>query len=458
MKVKLPNHQNCTIGLIGLGYVGLPLAINFSKKQICLRTGESLYRKVIAFDINKKRINELKEKIDRTGEVSKSEFDSNKDILFTNDKNYLQKCDVFIITVPTPVDKSNNPDFKALISASSLVGSIIKERLKNRDSDESYTAPIIIYESTVYPGATEDICVKELEQESGMKYNSENIFETFFCGYSPERINPGDKNHTLLNITKVTSGSTDFATAWIDQLYGSIIKAGTHIATSIKVAEAAKVIENTQRDINIALINELAHIFREMNIDTNEVLDAACTKWNFLPFKPGLVGGHCIGVDPYYLTYKAELLGLNPQMLLAGRRINDSMASWVAEQIMIEIIKNKLDIYNFNLLILGFTFKANCPDTRNTKVLDLIKSFKDFGLNVHVYDPVANKEEVFENYNIEIISDAKDLNKYHALICSVGHKEFKKISNLGWINLLEEKGIICDLANIVPKEITTFRL
>ena len=456
--MKLPNHRNCTIGIIGLGYVGLPLAINFSKKQVCLRTGENLNRKIIAFDINEKRINELNEKIDRTGEVSKSEFDYDNDIFFTNKKDYLQKCDVFIITVPTPVDSSKKPDMKALISASSLVGSIIKQRLKNRDSDESYIAPIVIYESTVYPGATEEICVKELENVSGMKYNSDNKLEAFFCGYSPERINPGDKNHTLLNITKVTSGSTDFATDWIDQLYGSIINAGTHIANSIKVAEAAKVIENTQRDINIALINELAHIFREMNIDTNEVLDAACTKWNFLPFKPGLVGGHCIGVDPYYLTYKAELLGLNPQMLLAGRRINDSMACWVAEQIMLKIIKNKLDIYNFNLLILGFTFKANCPDTRNTKVLDLIKSFKDFGLNVYVYDPVANKEEVFENYSIEIISDAKYLKKYHSLVCSVGHNEFKEITNQGWKNLLEKNGIICDLANIVPKELASFRL
>lgn len=395
--------MNSTIAIIGLGYVGLPLGIEFSKKY-----------KVIGFDIFEKRIHELKTAHDRTLEVNSEDLKKamKNQMVFTSDIKDLKKANIYIVTVPTPIDKSKQPDLTPLIKASQSVGSVLKKN------------DIVIYESTVYPGATEEVCVPILEKFSNLKFNKD-----FFCGYSPERINPGDKEHTVSKILKVTSGSTPKIAKKVDELYKSIITAGTFKAKSIKVAEAAKVIENTQRDINIAFINELAMIFNKMNIDTQAVLEAAKTKWNFLPFSPGLVGGHCIGVDPYYLTHKAQSLGFHPKMILAGRRINDNMGSYVASQIIKLMIKNKKTILNSKVLILGITFKENCPDIRNSKVIDVIHELKEFGCKVHVVDPWADKEEVQTIYSF----DLKDIKRikiedYDCVVLAVSHKEFKDLS------------------------------
>ena len=387
------------IAVIGLGYVGLPLAIEFAKK-----------REVIGFDINKDRISDLEKGIDITGELNKQELKKSLSITYTTNLDDLKECNIFIITVPTPIDKHKRPDLTPLEKSSASIGKILKKN------------DIVIYESTVYPGATEEVCVPILEQQSGLKFNKD-----FYCGYSPERINPGDKKHRIADIKKVTSGSTPEIATEIDELYKEIITAGTHKTSSIKIAEAAKVIENTQRDLNIALINELSLIFNKLGIDTESVLEAAGTKWNFLPFRPGLVGGHCIGVDPYYLTHKANEVGYHPEMILAGRRLNDNMGLHVANEVSKLMNKKKIITENANILIMGLTFKENCPDHRNTRVIDLVKSFKDLNCNVDVYDPWVNKVQAADEYNIKIID--KPINdKYDAIIIAVNHDEFKALT------------------------------
>tara|TARA_B100001093_G_C26851879_1_gene1025492 strand:+ start:942 stop:2228 length:1287 start_codon:yes stop_codon:yes gene_type:complete len=415
---KIKKFDKAEISVIGLGYVGLPLAIEFSKKQ-----------KVIGFDINKKRIDDLINGNDITNETSKSELNSLKNLKYTSRPNDIQNCKIYIITIPTPVDNFNKPDLAPLKKASKLVGRVLK---KNN---------IVIYESTVYPGATEEVCVPVLEKISGLKFNKE-----FFCGYSPERINPGDKKRRLTSIKKITSGSTPKVALKINNLYKKIIKAGTHLAPSIRVAEAAKVIENTQRDVNIALINEFTIIFNKLNIDTNSVLEAANTKWNFLPFQPGLVGGHCIGVDPYYLAYKAEQIGLNPEMIISGRRINDKMASYVVEQVVKQMSKKLIDIPNSTVLVMGLTFKENCPDIRNTKVIDLIKGFRKLNMYVDVYDPLADKEEVLKEYGLRLV-EKPIKNKYDTVVIAVKHKQFYSMSLRSLLQFCKKKNVIYDLKN-----------
>ena len=387
------------ICIIGLGYVGLPLAIEFGKK-----------REVIGFDINKERIDLLKKNTDPTLEITKKEFTEAIYLKFTTNVKHLKECNIFIVTVPTPIDKHKRPDLTSLEHSSETIGSVLKK------------GDIVIYESTVYPGATEEICVPILEKKSGLIFNKD-----FYCGYSPERINAGDKEHKITNIRKVTSGSTPEIAIEINKLYQEIIVAGTHRAKSIKIAEAAKVIENTQRDLNIALINELALIFKRLDIDTEAVLEAAGTKWNFLPFRPGLVGGHCIGVDPYYLTHKANEVGYYPEMILAGRRLNDNMGSYVANEVSKLMTKKRIQIAEANILIMGLTFKENCPDHRNTRVVDLVKELQSFNCNVDVYDPWVNKKQVADEYKIQII-DKPLKDKYSAIIIAVAHDEFKKLT------------------------------
>jgi len=400
------------IAIIGLGYVGLPLAVEFGKK-----------RKVIGYDIDLTRIEDLKNGFDKTKEVSNKNLKAAKNLDYTNNINDLKKCKIFIITVPTPIDKNMKPDLTFLIKASKSVGSILK-----KDN-------IVIYESTVYPGATEEVCVPILEKESGLTFN-----KGFYCGYSPERINPGDKIHNLKSIKKVIAGSTPQITAKINKLYKEIITAGTHIVNNIRIAEAAKVIENTQRDLNIALINEFAIIFNKLNINTQLVLEAASTKWNFLPFKPGLVGGHCIGVDPYYLAHKSLEAGYKPNMILSGRKLNNSMSSYIANQVIC-LLKNKNNnINDLNILIMGFTFKENCPDIRNTQIFKLYKNLKKFKFNVDVYEPNADSGSTKKEYNINLI-DKPLLGKYHAIIVAVAHNEFKKLS-ISQIRKLGKKNVI----------------
>ena len=391
--------KNKKIALIGLGYVGLPLAIEFSKKH-----------SVVGFDINQSRIEELKNGTDSTLETTSQELKGAVHLSYTTNLEDIKDCTIFIITVPTPIDKHKRPNLAPLEKSSESVASVLKK------------GDIVIYESTVYPGATEEICVPILEEKSGLRFNKD-----FYCGYSPERINPGDKEHRVTAIKKVTAGSTPEIATQIDELYQEIIIAGTHKASSIKVAEAAKVIENTQRDVNIALINELALIFNKLNIDTESVLEAAGTKWNFLPFRPGLVGGHCIGVDPYYLTHKALEVGYNPEMILAGRRLNDSMGSYVADQVSKLMTKKRIHVVDANILIMGLTFKENCPDIRNTRVVDLIEEFEGFNCNVDVYDPWVDKDEAMREYNIKSINQPIE-GKYDAILLAVAHDEFKELS------------------------------
>jgi UDP-N-acetyl-D-glucosamine/UDP-N-acetyl-D-galactosamine dehydrogenase len=390
---------NKKIAIIGLGYVGLPLAVEFGKK-----------RTVIGFDINQNRINELKKGLDITLETTEQELKDAVYLSYTTNLNHIKDCAIFIVTVPTPIDKNKRPDLTALERSSELVGKILKK------------GDIVIYESTVYPGATEEVCVPILEQQSYLKFNKD-----FYCGYSPERINPGDKEHRVTSIKKVTAGSTPEIATEVDKLYLEIIIAGTHMASSIKVAEAAKVIENTQRDVNIALINEFALIFNKLDIDTESVLEAARTKWNFLPFRPGLVGGHCIGVDPYYLTHKAIEVGYKPEMILAGRRLNDNMGSYVADQVSKLMTKRRIHVDDANILIMGLTFKENCPDLRNTRVVDLVKELEGFNCNVDVYDPWVSKDEAVHEYNIKPI-DKPIKSKYDAILLAVAHDEFKALT------------------------------
>tara|TARA_Y100001968_G_C19440032_1_gene761992 strand:- start:1655 stop:2989 length:1335 start_codon:yes stop_codon:yes gene_type:complete len=444
--MNLPELDKCKIAIIGLGYVGLPLAIEFEKTKISLSSSNSLNREIIGFDISEKRIEELKVGYDRTNEIGKLELFNAEKLLLTNDKKDLLDVDIFIVTVPTPIDESNLPDLLPLKNASLLIGRIIRERTKKN-------IPIIIYESTVYPGATEEICIPCIEKESNLKFNKD-----FVCGYSPERINPGDKIHSLTNIIKVTSGSTKESSLWINELYGSIIKAGTHLAPSIKVAEAAKVIENTQRDLNIALVNELAMIFRKLEIDTLDVLEAAETKWNFLPFRPGLVGGHCIGVDPYYLTYQSQKSGYYPQVVLSGRRINDSMGEWIISQLIIEMSKRSISLNNAKVKILGLTFKENCPDLRNTKVISLINNLKNYSIDPYIVDPWADKDEAMKVFNIKLNKDINSNDRFDVVIGAVSHKEFKDLKLSEWENMLTNNGIFLDLKGMIPRSLNPIRI
>jgi len=410
------------IAIIGLGYVGLPLAVAFAEK----------YR-VIGFDINTERISELNDGIDKTLEVSDKDLKrvlstSDNGLTVTNQPDKLKEATIYIVTVPTPTNKYNQPVLIPLEKASETVGNVLKK-------DD-----IVIYESTVYPGVTEDICVPILESVSGLVFNKD-----FYAGYSPERINPGDKKHTVTKILKVTSGSTTESAIYIDALYKSIITAGTHLAPSIKVAEAAKVIENSQRDINIAFVNELAKIFNLMNIDTHAVLEAAGTKWNFLPFKPGLVGGHCIGVDPYYLAQRAQEFGYHPEIILAGRRLNDSMGQYVAAEVIKLMVKNDIRIKGATILVLGITFKENCPDVRNTRAVDVIHNLEDFGTDITIYDPWAKPEEVIQEYQLETVMDLPK-GKFDAVVLTVAHKEFLGI-NLQ--ELLNPMGVLYDVKGIL---------
>ena len=400
------------IAIIGLGYVGLPLAVEFGKKF-----------DTIGFDINESRIQELKQGKDTTLEVDSKELSQATRLSYTTNINDIKDCNIYIVTVPTPIDEYKNPDLTPLIKSSETVGLLLNK------------SDIVIYESTVYPGATEEVCVPILERQSDLTFNQD-----FYCGYSPERINPGDKEHRVINIKKVTSGSTPDIATIVDDLYKEIIIAGTHKASSIKVAEAAKVIENTQRDVNIALINELSLIFNKLGIDTEAVLEAAGTKWNFLPFRPGLVGGHCIGVDPYYLTHKAIEVGYKPEIILAGRRLNDSMGKYVANQVATLMTKKCIHIIDANILIMGLTFKENCPDLRNTRVVDLVEEFKGFNCSVDVYDPWVDKQEAHREYGITPV-DGLAKGEYDAVVLAVSHDEFKKMS-IEEINILGKDNFV----------------
>jgi len=421
------SFQEPVIAIIGLGYVGLPLAVEFGKK----------YR-TFGFDINESRLEELKAGQDKTREVSTEELKESKLLTFTAIKDKLHQCNIFIVTVPTPVDKFNRPDLTPLLKASETVGQALSK------------GDIVIYESTVYPGATEEECVPVLERFSGLKYN-----EDFYAGYSPERINPGDKQHTITRIRKVTSGSTPEVSDYVDNLYASIIKAGTFKASSIKVAEAAKVIENAQRDINIAFVNELAKIFNKLSIDTHEVLRAASTKWNFLPFKPGLVGGHCIGVDPYYLAQKAQEHGYHPEIILAGRRLNDGMGNYIGSELIRFLVQREIKIKGANVLVLGITFKENCPDVRNTRVIDVIDTLGSFGINLCIYDPWASPSEVMHEYRLEITDKPPVGKRFDAILLTVAHNEF---ASLNIKALLNENGLVYDIKGFLPEEVVDFRL
>lgn len=390
--------QKTHLAIIGLGYVGLPLAVEFGKKI-----------NVVGFDINKTRITELKDGKDSTLETTSEELIEAKHLIYTSNTEELKKSNVYIVTVPTPIDKCKNPDLTPLIKASEMLSAVISK------------GDIVIYESTVYPGATEEVCIPVIEKLSGLVFNKD-----FYAGYSPERINPGDKEHRVTTILKVTSGSTPDIADYVDELYKSIITAGTHKASSIKVAEASKVIENVQRDVNIALINEFAMIFSRIGIDTEEVLKASGTKWNFLPFRPGLVGGHCIGIDPYYLTHKAQELGYNPEIIQASRRLNDSMGEYVVSQAIKLMLKKQIHISNSNVLILGLAFKENCPDLRNTRVVDIVEELTEYGANIDIYDPWVDKDEAFKEYQLSLIDSPKD-NHYDSILIAVAHDEFKEM-------------------------------
>lgn len=425
----LHSLKNVKLGIIGLGYVGLPLAVEFGKKYPTL-----------GFDINTKRVGELKQGHDFTLEVSSEELADSDFISYSADVDDLKDCNVYIVTVPTPIDKNKQPDLTPLVKASAMLAKVINK------------GDVIIYESTVYPGATEDVCIPEVERHSGFVFN-----EDFYAGYSPERINPGDKERRVTNILKVTSGSTPEISDFVDSLYKSIVTAGTYQASSIQVAEAAKVIENTQRDLNIALINELAVIFNKLNIDTEEVLKAAGTKWNFLPFRPGLVGGHCISVDPYYLTHKAQAIGYNPEVILAGRRINDAMGAYVVSQLIKTMLKRKLPVNGANVLVMGFTFKENCPDVRNTGVIDILAELAEFEINVDVYDPWVNPEEAKHEYDVDLISAPKD-GHYDAVIFAVAHNEFKALSASDIKALMKSEHVIYDLKYMLDADLADIRL
>lgn len=425
--MKLP--QEPTIAIIGLGYVGLPLAAEFGKVYT-----------TIGFDINTERVYELKTGQDHTLEVSDDELHAATKLYYTYNPSDLRDANIFIVTVPTPIDEYNRPDLTPLINASETIGKVIKQ------------GDIVIYESTVYPGATEEDCIPVVEQVSGLKFNVD-----FFAGYSPERVNPGDKQHRVANIKKVTSGSTPEIADFVDNLYKSIIKAGTHKAPNIKVAEAAKVIENTQRDLNIALVNELAVICNRLNIDTEAVLEAAGTKWNFLPFRPGLVGGHCIGVDPYYLTHKAQAIGYHPEVILAGRRINDNMGSYVAAQLIKAMAKKRIQVEGAKVLVMGLTFKENCTDLRNTKVVDIIKELSEYNIEIDVFDPWVSAKEAYEEYQITLTKEPKH-QYYDGIIVAVAHQQFKEMGSANIHTLGANHHVLYDLKYVLEPDDNIIRL
>jgi UDP-N-acetyl-D-galactosamine dehydrogenase len=421
--------KNAKIGIIGLGYVGLPLAVEFGKKF-----------NTLGFDINEKRVKELTDGNDFTLECSSDELKVATHLKYSANVADLNECNVYVVTVPTPIDEHKQPDLSPLIKASEMLGKVVSK------------GDIIIYESTVYPGATEEECIPVVERVSGLTFNSD-----FYAGYSPERINPGDKEHRVTNILKVTSGSTPDIAEFVDQLYKSIIIAGTHKASSIKVAEAAKVIENTQRDVNIALINELSIIFNKLGIDTLEVLEAAGTKWNFLPFRPGLVGGHCIGVDPYYLTHKAQSVGYHPEMILAGRRLNDGMGQYVVSQLVKKMLKKRIHVDGANVLVMGLTFKENCPDLRNTKVVDIVQELKEFNINVDIVDPWCSNQEAQHEYGLTLCADLNN-NHYDAIIVAVAHNEFREMGAKAIRALGKAEHVLYDLKYVLDKQDVDMRL
>jgi len=427
--MKLMSLQQVRLGIIGLGYVGLPLAAEFGK-----------YRPVVGFDIDSRRIEELRSGVDQTLEVSSDELAAAKQLTFSADPEDLRDCNVYIVTVPTPINGQKQPDLTPLISASRTLGQVVEQ------------GDIVIYESTVYPGATEEDCIPVIEQVSGLVFNRD-----FFAGYSPERINPGDKVHRVTTIKKVTSGSTPEVADLVDALYGEIITAGTHKASSIRVAEAAKVIENTQRDLNIALVNELAIIFNKLGIDTEEVLEAAGTKWNFLPFRPGLVGGHCIGIDPYYLTYKAQAAGYIPDVILAGRRINSNMGSYVADELVKAMLRKRIHVANSRILIMGLTFKENCPDLRNTRVVDIIHVLEGYGATVDVYDPWADADEAEAEYGIRPLSSPES-DCYDAIMLTVAHREFQQLGAETVHAWGRKEHVLYDLKYVLPADQVDLRL
>ena len=447
--MTLPNYKNCQILIIGMGYVGLPLAIELSNQKISLIDGGDLRRKVIGFDIDKNRVEELNSGFDQTNETNE---DSLKKLLndgsleISSSIEGYENSDFFIVTVPTPINEKKKPDLFPLKNASIMISKLLKIR-------SSQIKPIVIFESTVFPGTTEDICAKLIENESGLIYNKD-----FFCGYSPERINPGDKNHRLTTIKKIISGSKREVTEVINNLYLSIIEAGTYITPSIKIAEAAKVIENTQRDINIALMNELSMLFKKMGIDTLDVLDAAGTKWNFLPFKPGLVGGHCIGVDPYYLTFKAEELGFKPKVILAGRETNDNMAKWVVNEILLESHKRNLLTKIIKIMILGITFKENCPDFRNTLIVDILRRLEEYPFDITIVDPIVNKQKIKKALNYDVLNDIPLDDKFNIVLCAVAHDNFKILGKQAWLKMLNNDGFFFDIKGVIPKEINPIRI
>lgn len=427
--VSLNSNNKLKVSIIGLGYVGLPLAVELSKKF-----------NVLGFDINSARVKELQSGHDSTLEVPDEALQAATSLRFASNKSELSDSTVYIVTVPTPIDDNNAPDLRPLQKASEMLGEFVKK------------GDVVIYESTVYPGATEEACLPIIEKVSGLKFN-----EDFFAGYSPERINPGDKVNTLTKIMKITSGSTPDVADFVDALYGSIVEAGTHKASSIKVAEAAKVIENTQRDLNIAIINEFAKIFNRLGIDTEEVLNAAGTKWNFLKFKPGLVGGHCISVDPYYLTHKAQEVGYRPEVILAGRRINDGMGEYVATQLVKKLASKKIHIDEAKVLILGFTFKGDCPDVRNTKIIDIVKELQDFNMSVDVYDDWANPAEVKHEYGIDLITDLEE-GKYDGIVLAVDHSGLKEMGEKKLRSFGKEKHVLYDVKHVLKPSEADIRL
>ena len=428
--MKTSRKRTFRIGVVGLGYVGLPLAVEFGK-----------YFPTVGFDINERRIAELQAGKDSTLEVSKEELKGAAQLEYSASLAALKRCTFYIVTVPTPIDQYKRPDLTPLVKASETLGKVLKR------------GDIVVYESTVYPGCTEEVCVPVLEKFSGLKFNQD-----FFCGYSPERINPGDKQHRLPSIKKVTSGSTPEIAEVVDALYATIITAGTHKASSIKVAEAAKVIENTQRDVNIALINELALIFNRLGIDTEEVLKAAGTKWNFLPFRPGLVGGHCIGVDPYYLTHKAQEIGYHPEMILAGRRLNDNMPLYVAGEVIKLMTRKRIHVDGSRVLVLGLTFKENCPDVRNTKVVDVVRELERYGANVDVVDPWANAAEAQHEYGLKPAKTVRKGAKYDAVVLAVAHNEFKELGAVALRKLGKKNHVLYDIKHLLPASETDGRL
>ena len=443
-KINLPPLYECSVAVIGLGYVGLPLLISIANQKYCILSKKKCSRRVVGFDIDKMRIKELEQGLDRNKIFPKRIINKTDFIDFSYNENILKNIDVFIITVPTPIDQDKNPDLFHLIEASKLVGKSIKENVKNIFNK------VIIYESTVYPGVTEEICMPIVEKYSGIKFNSESDNNTFYCGYSPERINPGDKNHDINNIVKVTSGCNKIVTTWVDKFYGSFIKAGTFKTKSIKIAEAAKIIENTQRDINIALINELSMLFKKLNIETKDVLEAAGTKWNFHNYNPGLVGGHCIGVDPYYLTHKAKEIGFNTKLISAGRKINDFMHEFLLQQILSSINKTNKIIKNQRVLLLGLSYKSNCSDIRNSQLIYLVEKLKKRNFKVTVVDPKVNPKSVFLETGLNPFATIPKKDKYSIIIFALDHEEFNNLSLDKLLSFLDKDGKIFDLVNKFP--------